>query len=165
MSDPRDDRWEERADKAYSNWTYHPVKTAAKWFFGILALCLMLAAFGGILGLFLGWFSGTKNLATFEHSKEQVTAVLSDWTALQAAAQNVCDVEAAGSKDEEGDPLIIEDPALAYKATYRTIEQRYNRRMGNFFEAYVTRKIPIPGEFRGLPETAPTLKAAQDEWC
>lgn len=165
MTDPRDDIWEDRADRAYTNLTEKPGRTLGKWFLYGLAVVVSLSILFGVIGLIGGWFSGTAQLASFGHSKVEVTAVLGDWTSLQAAAQNVCDVEKAGSKHESSDPVLIEDPALSYKAVYRRIEQDYNRRMNNLFEAYVTRHLPLPGSINHLPQTAPSLKSAEAQFC
>jgi hypothetical protein len=159
VTDPRDQKWESRGDRAYTYATDHPFRLGA-WFVGAL---IALSIFGGILGLIGDWGSETKKLVGPQHSKEQITAVLDDWESMKVAAQNACQVQEAGTKKDDRDPLIIESPSLAYDATYRRIEVDYNRRMGNFFEAYVTRKIPLPGSIKDLPQRAPTLVEVKTE--
>lgn len=157
--DKRDEIWGDRLDKAYSSVTYHPWRVVIKVIIGIF----LLSAVIGLIGLPMGWWSGTKNLVTFQHSQQEVTAVLDDWTGLQAAACNAKNAQDA--QTNSGDPTLLEDPAFAYKARYRSIKQDYDRRMNNFFEAKLTRGIPLPGGISDLPRFAPSLTDGEREWC
>lgn len=127
---------------------------------GALIVLAVVLTFVGLVG---GWFSGTAETVSFDHSKEQTTVVLDDWESLKTAAQNACD--AKSSAHQSTDPVLTEDPALAYKATYRRIAVDYNRRMGNFFEAHNTRGLPIPGGISHLPQQAPSLREMEREEC
>lgn len=133
-----------------------------KWVWRAVAAVVVISVAVVVLGLAGGWFSGTANLVSFGHSEEETTAVLSDWTQMQAAACNWAD--AKDTKSGPDDPTLVEDPAFAYAATYRNIKADYDRRVNNLFEAYLTRKLPIPGALGNLPNPAPALNAeAKDE--
>lgn len=152
-------KWERRFDeKTESAWN-HPVKA----FFAVVGVVLAVAAVFAVIGLAAGWFSGTANLASFEHSKTQTTAVLDDWTRMEATAGNVCGITEGARSDD--DPTLVEDPSFAYSATYRSIKADYDRRMNNLFEAAVTRQLPLPAAIRGYPKIAPTLKEMQAQVC
>lgn len=74
--------------------------------------------------------------------------VIGSWNALYAAAQNACEVASAGTDNGEGDPTLIESPALAYNATYRTQVAKYNATMHDLFKAGF---IAPPGYPRTIP--------------
>lgn len=129
--------------------------------FVALVVCLWIG--GCAIGVVGSWGDKEKDIVGADHSDAQVTAVLDDWTNLQASASNYCDAKDSVSGDD--DPQLVEKPGLAYAGAYRRTKADYDRRQNNFFEAYQTRHIPIPGGLRGLPKTAPTLREAQDKWC
>lgn len=114
-----------------------------------------------VVGLAAGWIGGTAETVSFDHSKEQTTVVLDDWQSMKAAAANAC--EAGDSQQQSGDPTLVERPGFAYRAKYRQIKVDYDRRMGNFFEAANTRRLPIPDALHGLPREAPSLRHALRE--
>lgn len=157
--DRRDKKWEGRADNFYTEATDHPISLTIKVVIGIILLSIVL----GVVGCAGGWFSGTKELVTFQHTKEQTTIVLLDWTQMQAAACNA--LGAQDAKHSSDDPSLLEDPSLSYKAIYRNIKADYDRRMSNFFEARETRHIPIPGNIGQLPQIAPSLTEAEAQFC
>jgi len=161
VDDPRDKIWEDRADRAYTSVTEHPVRSSAKWFAVALVIGIVLAIVVGVINWFGAWGGTAAKLTGPQHTEEQTTAVLDDWTSMKAAAGNVCDAKASAGNG----PTLVEDLALAYRATYRRIEADYDRRMSNLFEAYVTRNLPLPGTLRGLPRVAPTLGEMVKEEC
>lgn len=152
------ERAEGFADRQAEAFSDRPKRTALKWFLGLLAVIAVVGIIGGVFGLFGAWFGETKRLAGPQHSREQVTAVLDLSTSMEATAGNVCG--AVNSRSTQDSPTLVEDPAFAYKAMYRKLKAEYDRRMGNFFEAAVTRKLPIPAAIGGLPKRAPTLEEA-----
>jgi hypothetical protein len=156
MGDPRDDKWDERADKAYSNFTDRPKRTAAKWFAIVLGVILALSLLGGIIAWVSSWGGEAARITGPDNTRQQAFALRDAYTSLDAAAQNVCDVQKSSGDSKEGDPTIIGgDPALQFKATYRRIEQDYNRRMSNAFEAGWVKNYPFLDD---LPDVAPTLE-------
>lgn len=165
MSDWRasDKRWEDRAERAYSEFSERPVRTGLKWWVIVVAVVLALSAIGGIVGYVGSWGSEAKRVVGVENVKEQNTQIIAGWEAMTAAAQNACNVK--DSKSASGDPTLIEDPAVAYKATYRRVRADYNRRMANLYEAQAVRKLPLPSNLKNYPEVAPTLEAMQAQVC
>ena len=161
--DENDDIWERRAERNYDEFTARPKRYALKVFAWVLGVVIALSILFAVIGWIGSWGGEAKRLTSPDHSREQVTAVLDDWTTLQATAGNVCDAKA--SAREQGDPQLVEDPAFAYRAAYRRIKADYDRRMNNLFEAYVTRHLPLPGSIQNLPRTAPTLREAVAEAC
>lgn len=161
--DPRDKRWEERADRAYTSFTDRPIWTIVKWFMIILAVCLVLGVIGAIFGWIGSWGEEAGRITGPQNTREQTTQILNLEESMVATAQNTCAVK--NSKKEENDPSLIEDPALAYAAQYRNQRAEYNRRMKNLFEAAVTREMPLPAAISHLPREAPTLEQRQAEVC
>lgn len=135
----------------------------AKAFGGCLFALIVVVVAILIIGWVTSWGGKEAELTGPEHSQEQTTAVLDDWTSLHAQAQTYCQLKE--SKPSNGDPTLVEHPEVAYAAKYRSTEADYDRRMNNFFEAYQTRHIPLPGALRSLPRTSPTLSEAKVKWC
>lgn len=152
----REEVWEGRANRAADSFTEHPLRWAWKIVFVVIALSLVL----GVIGFFGSWWSASVDTVRPANARLQTTEVLKEFEALNVAAANVCDVVAANANPSASDPTLIEDPALAYKATYRNIAAEYDRRMENFFEAANVRNLPIPNGIGKLPRRAPTLKEA-----
>lgn len=152
------ERAERYADRQAGNFADRPKRTALKWTLGIVGVVLVLGFIGGVTGLIGDWGSETKRLLGPRHSREQVTAVLDLDEKMVATAGNVCSV--VNARSNEDSPTLVEDPSFAYRATYRRQAAEYNRRMRNFFEAAVTKNLPIPASIKGLPDRAPTLEEA-----
>lgn len=148
------------ADRQAGNLADNPRRTLIRWGLALLALVAVLWVGGCALGFIGDWGNEAKRTVGVKNSREQTTAVLDDWTSMEAAAGNAC--QAASSKGSTNDPLIIEKPEFAYAAKYRDIKRDYDRRMGNFFEARNVRNVPIPGALHGYPQRAPSLKQMQD---
>ena len=163
--DPRDnDRiWEERADRAYTSATDHPVRTGLKWLGGLIAAVLVLSLIFGAVSWIGSWGDEAKRVTSPANVREQNTQIIEDWEAMTAAAENACDAKTAAKK--EGDPTLVEDPTLAYKATYRRIRVDYNRRMANLYEAQAVRNLPLPSNLRSYPKIAPALNEMMSEVC
>lgn len=154
---------DEYGDRKAGELASRPGRTILKWVVSITVIILCASVVFGAISWVGSWGNEVKEKTGPRHSEQAVTAVLQDWTNLQASAQNYCQAkESASSAD---DPVLIERPALAYAATYRSTEASYDRQMNNFFEAYLTRHLPIPGGLKDLPRTAPSLKEAQEKWC
>lgn len=150
------DRLGDRAERSAGSWADdpHPLRRAWKWIVGAIVVIAITAA---VLNWFGAWGGTAARLTGPAHSEQQITAVLDDWRSLQATAGNVCDAKGSGGS---GDPTLVERPDFAYRATYRRVKADYDRRMGNLFEAYATRHLPLPGSINNLPTTAPSLTDA-----
>jgi hypothetical protein len=162
-SDPRDEVWEARADRAYSDFTARPVRTAAKWFFGAVAVIIALSLIFGMISWIGSWGGEAKRVLSPQNVRDQNTAIIDDYESMDAAAANACQARTAAK--ENGDPTLVEDPALAYSATYRRIRVDYNRRMANLYEAQAVRRVPVPSNLRSYPQVAPTLEQKLAELC
>jgi hypothetical protein len=158
-----DKKWEDRTERVYASFSDHPVRTGVKWYFIALGIVISLAIVGGIVSYVGSWGSESKRVASPENVREQNTQIIEDYESLKAAASNACGVS-TGAKSSD-DPTLVENPALAYEATYRRIEVDYNRRMANLYEAQAVRKLPLPSNLRSYPEVAPTLKEMQAQVC
>lgn len=161
--DPRDREWEDRAERAYTDFTDRPGRTTAKWLVAVLAVAIVLAVVGGIIGFVGDWGGEAKRVASPDNVREQNTAVIENWEGMQAAAVNACN--AKDSAQDKNDPTLVEDPALAYKATYRRQRADYNRRMANLYEAQAVRNLPLPSNLRSYPKVAPSLEEMQRDVC
>lgn len=159
MADP----WEDRIDREADRFAQHPWRSAFRWWMALLAVIVVVAVTWGIVSWVGSWGGTAKRLTGPAHSEQQVTAVLNDWTSMQAAAANVCQVR--DSQRDRRDPTIVERPEFAYAAQYRQIKADYDRRMANFFEAAVTRHLPIPAGLRGYPREAPSLPEMERSVC
>jgi len=174
MPDRNQDRWddlEKRADDRAlheaERFERAPWRTGMGWF---VKLCLVLVALSLIGGAIFGigswvssWGGEAKRIASPQNVREQNTQIIQDWQDMEAAAQNACNV--ADAKSSPSDPTLVEDPAFAYKATFRRIRVDYNRRMANLYEAQAVRKLPLPSNLRSYPKVAPSLKERMATDC
>lgn len=143
-----------------------PGLTAFKWALGICLGFLLLMVVLMPFNAGFAWLQEGKRVTGPENSRQQTTAVLQDEQAMVALAGNVCEIDQEGDKTSANDPQIVGgSPRFQYAAKYRETKADYDRRMGNFFEAAVTKELPIPKALRSYPETAPTLEARMDEVC
>lgn len=121
-----------------------------------LGAAALAAVLLGIAGWGFGWFGKGVEVVSAGNVSEQHRAVIEDWEALQASARNAC---SASTKVGEGSPTFVEDPALAYAATYRRLVVDYNRRQQNNFEAGIVGPA-------GYPKTVPALdQGPNTDWC
>lgn len=158
-----DDKWNGRADREYERFTNHPVRTSFKWFLGFIAVCIVIGVvIGGVMWI-SSWGAEAGRVTGVQNTREQVTKILQADADMIASAENACEAKTAAKTSD--DPTLIEDPTLAYRATYRRIEADYNARMNNIFEAYITAKNPLPGTINQLPRKAPTLKERMATVC
>lgn len=163
----RQARAEDRAGAEYDRFERRPVWTGLGWFVKLCAILVALSLIGGLLFGVGSWVSSwggeAKRIASPANVREQNTQIIQDYNDLEAAAQNVCAAKSAtGAK---GDPTLLEDPAFAYKASYRRIRVDYDRRMANLYEAQLVRKLPLPSNLRSYPKVAPQLAAMMKEVC
>lgn len=160
---PYEDRFEERVDREAERFVDRPARTGLRWLLILIAVIAVVSIIGGCAAWIGGYGSEAKRVTGVENVRDQNTQILDLWENMDAAAQNVCDV--GSQKKGEGDPTFVEDPTLAYKATYRKAAAEYNRRMENLYEAQAVRSLPLPSNLRGLPERAPTLSEKLAEIC
>lgn len=158
--DPRDRKWEDRADRQYSNFTNRPKWTAFKWLMGIIAVCVVIGIIFGLVSWISSWGSEAARVTGVENTRTQAFALRDDYRSLEATAGNACD--AKSSTHSKDDPTLVEKPDFAYRAKYRDIARDYNRRMDNAFEAGWVRHYPFLND---LPREAPGLTQMQAQVC
>lgn len=123
------DRTESYLDRKAGQLADHPWLTAIKWLLIVLVLALV---FSGI-GWLSGWFGEAKQVTGPANVSTQYAGVIQDWQDMISATQNACSAQQAAKSDS--DPTLVEDPSVAYAATYRRIRSDFNRRQQNIFEA------------------------------
>lgn len=133
-----------------------PARTTMRWGLVATGVVVVLVIVIGAASFGLGWIGAGKDVVSPTNVKAQYAAVIEGFEAMQAAAANACQARTAARED--GDPTLVESPALAYEAQYRRIAVDYNRRQANIFEA----KAVGP---KGYPREAPSLAAMQAEVC
>jgi hypothetical protein len=151
--------WDGRAERLSDSAYDHPWAMVLK----VLAVILVLGLLVGACNWIGSWGGEAARVTSPQNVREQNTAIVGDWQALQRAAENACDAKDAAKQN--GDPTLVEDPALAYKATYRNIQQDYDRRMANLYEAQAVRNLPLPSNLKSYPRTAPTLRQMERQVC
>lgn len=154
--------WDDRADEFEAR----PLRTAFKWLLGVALLLLLVMAILTPFNAGFAWLQEGARIAGPDNSREQTTAVLDDEKGMVAQAGNVCDIDRAGNTASPNDPQIVGgSPRFQYAALYRRLKADYDRRMANFFEANVTRSLPIPSALGGLPKEAPPLEQRLRDLC
>lgn len=156
MASRQQDPWDRRAEE----FDRKPLSTSVKWGIGIIGVCFVLAVVIGLVSWIGSWGGEAARIVGPQNTKDQTTAILGDWQAMKQAAGNACDAKNSGGS---GSPTLVEDPAFAYKATYRRVAADYTRRMNNLFEGAITPRLPHT--LSGYPREAPTLKEMQAQVC
>jgi hypothetical protein len=153
--------WEDRADraaksaaKAGTSFTRHPVA----WIVGVVVLLGAATLLSTALHDGGQYVHEAHKNTQMPHVREQTDAILRDWEDMKQAAATACNAKDAASDADS--PTLVEDPVLAYKSTYRNLKADYDRRMENFFEAALSRKVPLPYGIHALPRRAPSLASA-----
>lgn len=121
----------------------------------VFALIFIIGAIGTACTVGGGYKDEAVRVISVDNVKEQKTALIRLYNEAQTAADNACNV--GNAPKDENSPTFVEDPALAYKSTYRKIVNEYNRRQDNLFEA---RKVGPGGYPKRIPDLAP-----QDDMC
>lgn len=129
--------------------------SVAKIVFSALGIFLVVALVVWALGFVFSWWGAATKVIGPQNVSQQFQLVINDYQSLQTAAANACDVTQAGSTADPNNPLLVEDPTLAYAATYRRIAVDYNRRQSNIFEA---QKVGPSGYPKEVPVTT-------TDWC
>ena len=153
------DQLDRAAEKAAGQLADHPKRTALKWFLWTVAVVAVLGLIGGITNFVGLWGNEAKRVVSPANVTEQYNAVITDWQSLMTSADNACSAQTTAKSNV--DPTMVEDPALAYKATYRRIVVDYNSRMTNIFQAA---KVGPAGYPRTIPAFAETTSPKGD-WC
>lgn len=147
---------EERSRRLGNAALDHPYRTGTKALVAIVALVVIVALISDIGHWAFGWFNGAAEVTGFQNTKQQYGIIISDYEGLKAAARNACRAEDAAKAN--GSPTLVEDPAMAYEATYERIAVDYNTHENDVFQG----GLVGPG---GYPKHAPSLEAMQAQVC
>lgn len=124
---------------------------------GVAALTIVAVVVLTVVGFAMKWGQTAVDVVSPANVKAQHSAVISGWESLQASARNACSVGSV--QTDENSPTFVENPVVAYEATYRSAVVDYNQRMENVFKA----GIVAPA---GYPDRVPNLDIGPDtDWC
>ncbi|GAA1412082.1 hypothetical protein AUR04nite_00040 [Glutamicibacter uratoxydans] len=79
------------------------------------------------------WVGEGKKVVSAPHVTEQYEVVIDHYNSMIAAANNACNAITTAKNDRSS--TIVEDPAMAYKATFRKIQAEYGNALDNVFKA------------------------------
>lgn len=128
-----------------------------KTFWIVVGVVIVISIVFGVIGFIGDWGREGKRIVSPTNVKAQHTAIIEDWETAITSSRNACSV--GKPSKEEGDPVLVEDPALAYAATYRRIVVDYNRRQKNLFESKL---VGPPGYPREIPRLD---NGPETDWC
>ena len=135
------------------------MKTGTKIVVGFIAFCLAIGAVFGIINLVSGWGKAATDVVSADNVKIQHEQIIGKYESMIAAADNNCQIQQAGeSESNSKSPTLVEDPTLAYAATFRNIVADYNSSMDNLFKA----KIVAPS---GYPKSVELHNLDTSDWC
>lgn len=156
-------RAESRLDREAGRLADHPGRTAGKWLAIIAAGVIGLVVFFGVIGFAAGWFNTGKDIVSPQNIKTQNYNAREEWNSLVVGADNAC--QASGPVSENSQ-TFLEDPSVAFSATYRRIWVEYNRRMDNVFEAGsgVVHRLGLGKYPRHVPDF-PEAHGKHPDWC
>ncbi|BDZ52604.1 hypothetical protein GCM10025867_48450 (plasmid) [Frondihabitans sucicola] len=126
---------------------------------GAIALFVVLYLVFGVIGRGLGWFDAKADVISAPNVKAQTETITKDWAGLVQSADNAC--SAVNAATTSNSPTMIEDPAQAYAATYRSIVADYNATMANDFKAKDVAPTGYPTSIPNFDET----HGAKPDWC
>lgn len=115
-----------------------------------IVIIILLGVVGRACTVGGGYADEAQRVISVPNVKEQKTTLINLYNSAQTAADNACN--AGQMAKDDNSPTLVEDPALAYKATYRKIIVEYNRRQDNLFEARVVGPQGYP---KRIPDVAP----------
>lgn len=154
-----DDRYQREEDR----FADHPGWTSFRWGVAIALVIAGIVLVVSVLGFAIGWFNTGKDIVGPANVKAQNFQVRQSWNELVTGADNACQASATNT-GQQGDPTFLEDPALAYAASYRRTWAEYNRRMDNAFEAKVIRRLGLTAYPRHVPDFR-EAHGKHPDWC
>lgn len=131
------------------------MKVAIWFILAVLAIGLVF----GVIRFVGGWGNTAAEVVSPDNVKAQHEKIIGHYQAMIAAADNACTVQASGeSEGNSKSPTLIEDPTLAYEATFRNIVADYNASMDNIFKAGI---VAPPG----YPSSVELSNLDTTDWC
>ena len=130
-----------------------------KLFWKIIGLFVALSIVFGLVGLGLGWFNKGVDIVSPQNVEKQHAQVIGKYNSMIAAAQNTCTIQTSGvTPGTDRSPTMIEDPTMAYQATFRNIVVEYNSSVDNLFKAGI---VAPPG----YPDSVDINSIDTTDWC
>lgn len=96
------------------------------------------------------WWGEGKKVVSAPHVTEQYEVVIGHYNSMIAAANNACNAITSTGNDRSS--TLVEDPAMAYKATFRAIQTEYVNALDNVFKAGLVGPpgYPSPDEVKAI---------------
>ena len=127
-------------------------------FVGLPAFVILLSALTGCSVASSYVDKGIEKLSA-DNVEQEYAKVIEGWNNLSVAADNAC-LAQSGSAAENG-PTLVESPAAAYAAVYRTQVADYNSRQADIFKADLVGPPGYPASVPAFPEAV----GAQPDFC
>lgn len=123
---------------------------------GILLAIILVV---GGLNYIGAWGSKAAEVVSPQNVQKQHEVVIDHYNSMIAAAGNACTVQQSAAKEKTSKtPVIVEDPTLAYAATFRRIVSTYNSSVDNLFKAGI---VAPPG----YPKSVDVNSIDTTDWC
>lgn len=119
----------------------------------ILALLVVF-----VVGFATKWFGTAVDVVSPNNVKAQYEQVIDKFEAMSASAKNACTVQKSSLTENKRSATLVEDPMLAYSATFNRNVADYNSAMDNLFKA----KIVAPA---GYPSSVDVNQIDTEDWC
>lgn len=120
----------------------------------VLALVLVFAGIGYVAK----WGNTAVDIVSPENVKAQHEQVIGKFNSMIASAKNTCTVQKAGTAGGKRSSTLVEDPTLAYSATFNKIVSEYNSSVDNLFKAGI---VAPPG----YPKSVELNELDTTDWC
>lgn len=124
----------------------------------VVGTFIVVAILTIILGFAFGWFKTGVGVVSADNVKAQNEQVIGHYNDMIAAAKNTCTVQKAAKSQDERSALLVEDPTLAYTATFNRIVADYNSSVDNLFKAGIVKP-------KGYPESVDINSLDTEDWC
>ena len=111
-----------------------------------------------VIGFVSKWFDTAVDVVSPDNVKAQHEQVIGKYNGMIAAADNTCTVQESGTAGNDRSATLVEDPTLAYQATFRKIVSEYNSSVDNLFKAGI---VAPPGD----PESVDINSLDTSDWC
>lgn len=124
----------------------------------VIGAFLALGLVFTFLGLAFGWIGAGAKVVSADNVRTQHAVVIGHFNAMDASAKNACTVQKSATGSSDRSPTLVEDPMLAYSATFNSIAADYNSAVDNNFKA----GIVAPS---GYPESVYINSIDTEDWC
>lgn len=124
-----------------------------------IASLLGIAVVVSLLGLAFGWIGSGAKIVSAENVRKQHEFVISQFNAMDASAKKACSVQKSYKASPDAmAPTLVENPVVAYEATFFSAVASYNSAVDNIFKA----GIVAPS---GYPDSVDVNLIDTEDWC